>query len=127
VRRIGFPHVLAFVGGTFTFVLGIWAFVSPSSFYDALATYPPYNRHFLHDIGAFQAGLGAALLATLVLRDALFAGLAGFAVGSVLHAAAHAIDAGTGGRSTDPWLLGAFAAMMVVALVLRARELRRQR
>jgi hypothetical protein len=32
--------------------------VFPHSFYDNVATFEPYNRHFLHDIGAFTIGLG---------------------------------------------------------------------
>ena len=40
---------------------GLWAFVTPKSFYDTVATFPPYNVHFIHDIGAFSIGLGAVL------------------------------------------------------------------
>jgi hypothetical protein len=32
---------------------GFWAMLSPESFYAAIATYPPFNRYFVHDIGAF--------------------------------------------------------------------------
>jgi hypothetical protein len=31
----------------------------------SVATYPPFNEHLLHDIGAFNLGLGATLLLAL--------------------------------------------------------------
>ena len=42
-------------------VSGLWAMVAPEGFYASVALYPPYNRHFIHDIGAFMLGLGATL------------------------------------------------------------------
>jgi hypothetical protein len=46
---------------------GPWAMLAPGSFYATIATYPPYNVHFIHDIGAFQLGLGACLILALVM------------------------------------------------------------
>lgn len=40
----------------------MWALVAPRSFFTSLATFEPYNPHLLHDIGAFQIGIGAVLL-----------------------------------------------------------------
>lgn len=98
-----------------------WAFLSPRSFSEVVAAFPPYNERFLHDIGAFQVGLGAVLLAALVRRSALVAALVGVAVASVLHAVAHAIDAQLGGQPTDVWVLGLFAALVLLAAVLAWR------
>ncbi|HET7094322.1 MAG TPA: hypothetical protein VFI22_12605, partial [Thermomicrobiales bacterium] len=47
------------VAGLFYGVFGVWAFVAPASFADFVAF--PFNLHLLHDIGAFQIGIGAAL------------------------------------------------------------------
>src|SRR5215212_9317849 len=44
------------IGGLFMLALGIWAFFAPASFADFIAF--PYNRHLLHDVGAFQIGIG---------------------------------------------------------------------
>ena len=54
------PGVTAavFISGLFMLALGIWAFFAPASFADFAAF--PYNRHLLHDVGAFQIGLGVA-------------------------------------------------------------------
>ncbi len=69
--------------GLITLALGVWALIDPSSFFDNVADWPPYNRHFIHDIGAFQVGLGAVLLFALIWRsDAVLAALGGAAIGA---------------------------------------------
>src|SRR5438128_2252710 len=113
--------------GAVTLALGLWCFLSPQSFYDQIAHWPPYNQHLLHDIGAFQMGIGAALLAGAFVKDGLLVGLIGGAVGSVVHEIAHVIDRGSGGgKSTDPILLGLLALLVVIAAVLRYREVSRR-
>jgi peptidoglycan/LPS O-acetylase OafA/YrhL len=112
---------IAIVAAIFLLFTGVWAFGWPQSFYDEIATYPPYNAHFLHDFGAFQIGFGLALLLALRMRDALFVALVGTGIGAALHAVAHIIDYGDGGRTSDPYLLGVVAALMLIAAVLRWR------
>jgi hypothetical protein len=41
--------------------LGLWAFLDPPSF-SGFVDFAPYNEHLIHDAGAFQIGIGAALL-----------------------------------------------------------------
>jgi hypothetical protein len=109
------------LAGVFNVGTGAWAFVAPRSFYDAIATFPPYNVHFLHDIGAFLLGIGAALLAALVWRDSTSVALLGASVAAVVHWVSHVIDRHHGGSASDPWTLGAFALLLVVGLALRLR------
>lgn len=104
---------------------GLWAFFDPQGFYDTLATYPPYNEHLFHDVGAFSIGLGAAVLLAFVVADVLLAGLSTLAIASTLHAISHIIDRDLGGRSTDPLALSAFAVVVIAVAILRARSLRR--
>ena len=113
----------AWVGVIFTVVTGTWALVAPHSFYNILATYPPYNHHLFHDAGAFQLGIAAALVAALARRAALAVGLWGGAVAGSLHAVSHWIDADLGGRPSDPWLLSLLAVVLVAGLI--AAEVRR--
>lgn len=108
------------LGGLLNAGTGAWAFAAPESFYDVIATYPPYNEHFLHDIGAFLLGIGVALLAALRWRDAWFVVLLGGSVAATLHTISHIMDRHHGGAQTDPWLLGGFAVLLLVGLVLRA-------
>lgn len=65
-----------------------------------------FNEHFLHDIGAFQIGIGATLFAGLMWTDALFVALLGASVGAVLHEVAHIIDRDLGGKRQRPVVPG---------------------
>jgi hypothetical protein len=113
--------------GAFTFALGVWAIADTTSFYDNIAEFPPYNRHFLHDLGAFQMGLGAALLFALAFRgDAVLAALGGGAVGATAHEAVHIADEGIGGRDSDPYTLGPIAAILVGVFAWRLMAGQRQ-
>lgn len=109
---------VAALAAGFNLVFGVWAFVAPASFFDNIAMFPPYNEHLLHDVGAFQVGLGAVLALAVVGWPALAATLGGVAAGSVLHAVAHVIDRDQGGRDSDPIGLALVAAVLVVAAVL---------
>ncbi len=113
----------AWIGVAFGVVTGAWSFLAPESFYEVVATYPPFNRHLFHDLGAFQLGIAAGLVAGLFRRTAVAVGLWGGAVGATLHAVSHWIDAGLGGRATDPWLLSLLALVLVAGLI--ATEVRR--
>jgi uncharacterized membrane protein YphA (DoxX/SURF4 family) len=121
-RQVGLK-VLTLVLGLQFVVSGVWAFFGPVSFYDNVATFEPYNLHLLHDVGAFQLGIGAAVLAALRWRDGLLAALAGGTVGAAFHAWSHLMDRDLGGRSSDPWTLGLLALLFLAAFAwqLRAR------
>lgn len=112
------------IGGLFMLATGVWAFADPGSFFDAVATFEPYNEHFLHDIGVFQIGIGATLLLALVWTDALRVALTGFAAGAALHVVAHVMDGDLGGRATDPVGLGLIAAAGAYAAARRIRQTR---
>ncbi|MGH3385702.1 MAG: hypothetical protein ACRDO1_14075 [Nocardioidaceae bacterium] len=107
------------VGATAFVVPGAWAFFWPRSFYDNVAMFEPYNLHLFHDLGAFQLGIGVALLASLLWRDALFVALVGASTAAVVHAVSHVQDRDLGGRESDPWTVGAIAVVLVFALALR--------
>ena len=125
MRERGLSWVVAALAAGFLILLGGWAFVHPSSFFERIATFPPYNRHFLHDVGAFQIGLGAVLVASLVWRDGLLVALAGNAVGAVLHLLSHVLDRSLGGSASDFVVLGAVALLLVFAAGARLQALRR--
>jgi predicted anti-sigma-YlaC factor YlaD len=85
------PAVLL-VAGVSQLLLGAWAFVSPGSFYDAIAAYPPENDHFLKDVGSWQVALGAAAVIAARTPSWQRGMLAVLAVQYGLHAISHAID-----------------------------------
>jgi uncharacterized membrane protein len=110
------------LAGVFFLSFGLWAFFGTRSFFEEIAHFEPYNRHLVHDLGAFQIAIGAALLLALVWpRDAVFAVLSGAAVGAVFHATAHIIDRDLGGRGSDPWTVSAIAVVLLLAAFARWR------
>ena len=110
-----FPVIVAGVVGVTFVVLGLWAFAAPQSFFDTIATFEPYNAHFLHDVGAFMLGLGATLLLATRMTDGLGVALWGASVGNAFHLLSHIMDTDLGGKpATD---IPFFA---VIALVLLA-------
>jgi hypothetical protein len=110
--------ICAWIAALFFLVTGAWSLLAPHSFYDVVATYPPYNRHLFHDEGAFKLGLAAGLLAAVFGRTGLAVGLWAGAVGASAHALSHWIDGDLGGGSTASALLTALAAALVACLGL---------
>ena len=93
LRRVA--PVLSWVVVGFWLVSGVWAFLAPRSFYDTVATFPPYNVHFVHDIGAFSIGLGLAIVLVVVLADRWHPArsvLVAVGIGSTLHVLSHVLD-----------------------------------
>jgi hypothetical protein len=123
-RRLGQLYVATIlaVTGAGMLVAGIWAGAAPRSF--ARFVDFPYHEHFLHDLGAFQIGIGVTLLGALAWRDAPTVALAGFLVANTLHAVSHAIDLDLGGHPGDPYAIGAVSLLAAAALVLRVRQRR---
>ena len=103
-------------------MFGFWAFFGPQSFFDRVATFKPYNEHLIHDIGAFQIGLGATLFIALAWKDALTTALAGVGIGSAFHAVAHWIDKDLGGRDSDPYGITIVAVLILGAAIAARRE-----
>ncbi|SCG40080.1 PPOX class F420-dependent oxidoreductase [Micromonospora inositola] len=114
-------RVLVALLGLAAMVVGVWALVAPASFSSAV-DFPP-SEHFVHDVGAFQLGIGATLLLALIWSDALAVALAGYLVGGAAHTVSHAIDGEVGGSAVQTWLVLLLAVLALVALVYRLREL----
>lgn len=112
------PARLVALGAGLTFTgFGLWAFVDARSFYEQLATFPPFNRHLLHDVGAFQIGIGSILLFASFWANSLAAALSGAAIGAVFHFAAHVLDRNVGGKDSDPVVFGVVALVLILGAV----------
>ena len=109
------------LAAAFSLIAGVWALFWPGSFAEAVRF--PEHTHFLHDVGAFQIGIGLTLALAVPWRDPLAVVLTGFLVGNTIHAVNHAVDLDLGGRDSDPWLLGLLSVVIAVALVRRLRQL----
>lgn len=111
---------LAVLGAVSFLATGLWPFFDAHSFYEEVAEYPPYNAHFLHDVGAFQIGLGATLLFALIWRtDAIVVAMLGAGTGAAFHVAAHIADNDLGGSDGQTIFLGVFAALLLGGGVLK--------
>jgi len=120
-------RVLSAAIGAFYLLSGAAAFFSPTGFYSTVATFAPYNLHLLHDLGAFQLGLGAALVAAVVAGRGLAPVLVGVLLASLFHLAGHVIDVRLGGHpATDLPALTAVVAVLAAALFLELRATRRR-
>jgi hypothetical protein len=120
VSRVFVTSVVLVCAGSMLGV-GLWALVGPRSFAGWIS-FPPYNEHLIHDAGAFQIGIGAALLLSLLSSDALIVALGGFLVGGTLHAFNHAVDSHLGGHASDPWWLAAQVLLAAAALGVHLRS-----
>lgn len=99
VNRTGFPKAIATIAGASFLAFGLLAMAAPRSFFTSLAAFPPYNQHFIQDIGAFQIGLGAVLLLAVYRRhDTLATALLGAGVGSLAHVVSHVMGSDLGGE-----------------------------
>ena len=117
--------IAAGLGAVFFIGPGLWAFFDPQGFYDELATFEPYNEHFIHDIGAFQIGIGVALASAIWRRnDALLAALLGAAVGSIFHTIAHFIDRDLGGKDSDVVVFSVITVVLLAGAALRVQTTR---
>ncbi|WP_211370340.1 PPOX class F420-dependent oxidoreductase [Nonomuraea turkmeniaca] len=116
-----FTTAVLVAAGALSLAAGVWTLVSPRSFADFAGF--GYNEHFIHDIGAFNLGIGATLLLAAAWADAAAVALAGFFVASTAHTVNHIVDLQIGGHSRDPWILAGISVLVLVALVMRMRRL----
>lgn len=116
-------RLLALVVGGSIAAQGLWAFSSPRSFYDVLATFEPYNAHFLRDIGSAMFGVGVAAVVAALHPRALVAGLAGLSAFQAVHVVSHVIDRDHGGNpGVDIPVFTVLAVLTLAALITELRS-----
>jgi hypothetical protein len=117
MRTTSLVRAALVITAAFNLGAGLWALFAPESFFDALASeFDPYNVHFIHDIGAFMAGLGATALLALVWSDGWSVALGGNAVAALGHLGSHIVDRDIGSSPGDPFGLLLFSALLVGVL-----------
>ena len=120
-----FPLLTATLAGGFLVAFGVWAMFAPVSFFDQVATFEPYNRHLIQDIGAFQIGLGLVLLLGAMLADSMATALIGVGIGSLAHTGSHLLGLDLGGRpELDIPAFGGLGLLLLVAGWVRFRSSR---
>ena len=115
-----FVTIATTVVGGVLLIFGIWSLLLPRSF-DALIDFPPYNQHLLHDVGAFQIGIGVSVLISLMWSDSIGVALTAFIVAGTIHSINHALDRHLGGHSFDQWGLAGLVLLAGAALIIHLR------
>ena len=61
MHRIALRPLLALLG-VYHLALGVVMVIAPRTFFDEIASYGPYNDHYIRDVASFYLALGAVLL-----------------------------------------------------------------
>ncbi|MCI0396702.1 MAG: hypothetical protein L0332_12910 [Chloroflexi bacterium] len=118
--RLAWTQVAVFVAGLFYLAVGLALLFFPQWFFATIGTFPPYNRHYMGDLGAFVLPLGVGLLLAAP-RPAAHRGLVGLvAVASLLHALNHAYDDWLAGSPLAHWLEETIPLLIFAGLLLLA-------
>jgi hypothetical protein len=116
MHRIALRPLLALLGA-YHLLLGVVMVAAPSTFFDDVATYGPFNDHYIRDVATFYLALGVVMLVA-VARTSWQAPLLAFAtLQYALHLVNHLWDIG----DADPAWLGpanAVALGLIGALLL---------
>jgi hypothetical protein len=111
VSRIALRPLVLLAGG-YHLVLGFFMAVTPHGFYDVVASYPPYNEHFVRDIATFYLALGATLVVAAARRSWQVPLLVFALVQYGLHTVNHIVDIG----DTEPGWLGPMNAVSIAVV-----------
>ncbi len=118
--RLSWAQVAVLLGGLFYILTGLALLFAPAWFYEHIGNFPPFNRHYSGDLGAFLLPLGVALLwaARQPAVHSLTISLA--AVASLLHALNHAYDDWTAGSPLAHWFGETIPTFLFALLLLAA-------
>ena len=110
-------QVVVAIAGLTHLLVGLAMLLVPMWFFVTIGTFPPFNRHYTGDMGAFQLALGAGLLvaARTPARQRLLIAIA--AAGNLLHMLNHAYDALISRATLGYWLADT-GPLLVLTLAL---------
>lgn len=95
-------------------VLGVWMAVSPTNFYESIATYGTDNDHFIRDLSTYNIAMGLALLVSVVRTGWRVPILFLVTIQYFLHTLNHALDI----NDAHPIFLGLLNFFLVAALTI---------
>ena len=119
-------RTLVLLGGLLYVFIGAGLLFAPEWFFSNVGTFPPFNRHYMGDLGSFLLPLGIGLL--IAARDPLRhrSLILVAAIGSLLHAINHVYDAILLGAGIAHWLLDTLPLLIYgIALTFVVIERRR--
>ena len=88
-----FSQIILGIAGGFYLLTGFALLFVPNWFFQTLGDFPPFNRHYAGDLGAFLLPLGAGILWTITAPSRHLRLIWIVAFASFLHAGNHIYDA----------------------------------
>ena len=115
-----FAQIVVTIGGVLNVAAGAALLFAPTWFFDSIGHFPPFNRHYLGDVGAFLLPIGVGLLiaARHPQRQRALIGVA--AAGSLLHAGNHLYDDIVAGQAATHFLPETLPLLLLAILLLVA-------
>jgi hypothetical protein len=113
-----FVSVVVAVNGLGNLIAGAIMIVAPAWFFEYIGDFPPFSRHYVGDAGAFNFGIGLALILAVrnpIRHRALI--LAG-TVANVLHTANHLYDDALAGGLSSSHLVSQTLPLVLLTLAL---------
>lgn len=123
-KRPSLAQAIVGLAGALMILIGLGLLFAPAWFYETIGTFPPFNRHYEGDLGAFLLPLGAGLLVAArdPARYRLLIAVA--AAGNFLHSLNHAYDALISRATLGYWLQD-IAPLLLLAVLLLLADRRR--
>ncbi len=90
--RLSGIQIIIGVSGLFYTLTGLALLFLPTWFFTYIGNFPPFNRHYMGDAGAFALALGIGLLIAIRQPKAHRSLILITAVASLIHALNHAYD-----------------------------------
>lgn len=113
-------QLIVAVSGVLFLLIALALLFAPRWFFENIGLFPPYNRHYEGDLGAFLFAIGAGLLyaARNPAKHRLIIAVA--ALGSALHVSNHLFDGITASYSLTHWVTDTAPLVLSAVLLLVA-------
>lgn len=114
----GFIQVVVGFASLIYFLTGVALLLFPHWFFENIGNFPPFNRHYSGDLGAFLLPLGLGLLFSVRTPYEHRSLIGIVALASLLHALNHAYDALSGQVSLARWFSDTIPLLFSAGLLL---------
>jgi len=103
ISQVSVQAVVLICGIFYTFI-GLALLFNPTWFFNVIGNFPPFNRHYMGDVGSFTLPIGIGLIIASA-NPMRHIGLIGAVLAAnLLHTGNHAYDAIIGQESIAHWL-----------------------
>jgi len=118
--RLTFAQIVVAIAGAVNLIAGAMLLLAPAWFFEAIGNFPPFNRHYMGDVGAFLLPLGVGLM--IAAADPhRHRGLIGVAAaGSLLHVGNHLYDDFVIGQSSAHFVSETLPLLVLAILLIVA-------